>query len=165
VNTFITAFTGTPFSVKLGNTDNSGTGEFQDRAVQTGNPTAGLSRKLASPTPGASPVVQWISPAAYTQAPQGSFGTVARNSVYGPSFFTTDASLVKNTYIREGINLQLRAEMFNIFNHVNLATPLSSTALSSSSFGQITSTRNNSGAPGIGPGEPFNVQLAGKIIF
>ena len=163
-NTFITAFTGTPFSAKLGSTDNSGTGELQDRANQIGNPSAGLSRQIASPTPSASPVVQWISPTAFAAAPQGTFGTSARNSFRGPDFATVDASLVKNTYIREGLNLQLRAEMFNIFNHVNLANPTTST-LSSSAFGQITSTRNNGGAPGIGPGEPFNVQLAGKIIF
>jgi hypothetical protein len=54
--------------------------------------------------------------------------------------------------------------MFNIFNHTNLANPSAST-WSSSSFGRITATRNNSGAPGIGSGEPFNVQFAGKIIF
>jgi hypothetical protein len=61
------------------------------------------------------------------------------------------------------INLQLRAEMFNLFNRTNLANP--SGTLSSSTFGRSTTTRNNAGAPGIGPGEPFNVQLAGKIIF
>ena len=163
-NAFVSAFTGTPFSVKLGSTDNSGTGEFQDRADQVGDPKAGLSRKLLSPTPGASPLVQWITSGAFTAAPQGSFGTSARNNYRGPAFASVDAAVVKNTTIREGVSLQLRAEMFNIFNHVNLANPDTST-LSSGTFGQITSTRNNSGAPGIGPGEPFNVQLAGKIIF
>jgi hypothetical protein len=75
-----------------------------------------------------------------------------------------DAALVKNTAIREGVSLQLRAEMFNLFNRTNLANPSVGT-LSSSTFGRSTSTRNNSSAPGIGPGEPFNVQFAGKIIF
>nr|WP_232298892.1 TonB-dependent receptor [Granulicella tundricola] len=164
VNTFISAFTGTPFSAKLGSTDNSGTGEFQDRANQVSNPSAGLSRQRVSATAGAAPIVQWITPTAFAAAPQGTFGTTARNTLRGPAFATVDASLVKNTYIREGVNLQLRAEMFNIFNRVNLANPGTGT-LSSSSFGQISSTRNNGGAPGIGPGEPFNVQLAGKIIF
>jgi hypothetical protein len=82
----------------------------------------------------------------------------------GPAFATVDAAVVKNTIIHEGINLQLRAEMFNLFNRTNLANPGVGT-LSSSTFGRSTSTRNNGGAPGIGPGEPFNVQLAGKIIF
>jgi len=87
-----------------------------------------------------------------------------RNSVRGPAFATVDAALVKNTVIHEGINLQIRAEIFNLFNRTNLANPSAGT-LSSSTFGRSTSTRNNSSAPGIGPGEPFNVQFAGKIIF
>jgi hypothetical protein len=72
--------------------------------------------------------------------------------------------VVKNTRVRESVNLQLRAEMFNVFNRMNLANPGAGTR-TSSSFGQSTNTRNNGGAPGIGPGEPFNVQFAGKIIF
>jgi hypothetical protein len=92
----------------------------------------------------------------------GSFGTSARNTYRGPGFPTVDASLVKNTEIHVGISLQLRAEMFNIFNRINLANPTAT--LSSSTFGRSTNTRNNGGAPGIGPGEPFNVQFA-RIIF
>jgi hypothetical protein len=165
-NAFVSAFTGTPVAVKLGtSTDRSQTGEFQDRPNQIGSPAAGLDRDLFTPnTPGASPYVQWITKTAFAPAPLGTFGTMQRNSVRGPAFSTVDAALVKNTSIREGINLQLRAEMFNIFNRTNLANPSVGT-LSSSTFGRSTSTRNNSSAPGIGPGEPFNVQLAAKIIF
>ena len=162
-NAFITAFTGTPVAVKLGSVDNSGTGEFQDRPNQIGNPTAGVNRTLITPTSGA-PYEQWFTSAAFAPAPAGSFGTLHRNVFRGPAFATVDAAVVKNTIIHEGINLQLRAEMFNLFNRTNLANPGVGT-LSSSTFGRSTSTRNNGGAPGIGPGEPFNVQLAGKIIF
>jgi hypothetical protein len=162
-NAFVTAFTGTPFSVKLGSTDNSGTGEFQDRANLIGDPTAGVDRSIITPSSG-SPYERWITAAAFAPAAPGTFGTTARNKFRGPGFATVDAALVKNTNIREGINLQLRAEMFNLFNRVNLANPSAGTQ-SSSTFGRITNTRNNGGAPGIGPGEPFNVQFAGKIIF
>lgn len=162
-NAFITAFTGTPIAVKLGSVDNSGTGELQDRPDLVGNPKANYTGKFTVPTNGATPYVQYLTSTAFVAAPAGSFGTMHRNSVYGPGFATVDASLVKNTHLHEGVNLQLRAEMFNIFNRTNLANPTGTQ--SSSSFGRITSTRNNSGAPGIGPGEPFNVQFAGKIIF
>jgi len=162
-NAFISAFTGTPFSVRLGSVDNSGTGELQDRANQVGNPTSGLTRKLFTPASG-TPYAQWVTATAFTAAPAGTFGFSARNAFRGPGFSSVDASLVKNTPIHEGLELQLRAEMFNIFNRVNLANPGTGT-LSSSTFGRSTSTRNNSGAPGIGPGEPFNVQFAGKLIF
>jgi hypothetical protein len=165
-NAFLTAYTGTPFSAKLGSTDNSGTGEFQDRLNQIGDPKAGLSRQLVTPPAGGgAPYVQWLTGSAFTAAPSGTFGTTARNSYRGPGFATVDASLVKNTYIHEGVNLQLRAEMFNIFNRMNLANPSLSGSPTGSSFGRSTNTRASGGAPGIGPGEPFNVQFAGKIIF
>lgn len=164
-NTFISAFTGQPVAVKLGSVDNSMTGEFQDRPNRIGDPMAGASHQFFTPsTAGATPFVQWISATAFATARAGTFGTMHRNSVRGPGFFTVDASLVKNTFLHEGVNLQLRAEMFNIFNHVNLANPGVGT-LSSSTFGRSTSTRNNANQPGIGPGEPFNVQFAGKLIF
>jgi len=167
-NAFITAFTGIPVAVKLGtSTDRSETGEFQDRPDLIGNPTAGLTRTLFRPTTaGASPYVQWLSNSngAFALAPIGTFGTLQRNALRGPGFATVDASVVKNTKIRGRVTLQLRAELFNIFNHTNLANPSVGT-LSSSTFGRITSTRNNASAPGIGSGEPFNVQFAGKLVF
>jgi hypothetical protein len=164
-NAFVTAFSGQPVNVKLGSSvDNSGTGEFQDRPNLVGNPAAGVSRKFVTPAGGGSPYVQWYTSSAFAPAAAGSFGTLRRNVFRGPGFATVDASLVKNTQIHERLSLQLRAEMFNIFNRTNLAQPGVGT-LSSSTFGRSTTTRNNANQPGIGPGEPFNVQFAGKIIF
>jgi len=160
-NAFVTAFTGTPFSIKTG-TDNSRTGENQDRVNQVGDPQAGVNRALFTPTAG-QPYVPWFTSAAFVANPVNTFGTSARNNYRGPAFVTVDASLVKNTRIREGVSLQIRAELFNISNRTNLANPTAT--LSSSSFGRSTTTRNNGSAPGIGPGEPFNAQFAGKIIF
>jgi len=54
--------------------------------------------------------------------------------------------------------------VFNLFNTINWANP-GSTLSSSTSFGVITNTRNANNAPGIGAGEPRNVQLAAKILF
>src|SRR6266702_3088783 len=162
-NTFITAYTGTPFSIKVGS-DISGSGEGQDRV----NVVPGVAKRtstgtsLVYPATG-TPYAQIYNLAAFTSPSAGSFGTSSRNAFRGPGFATVDASLVKNTLIREGIRLQLRAEMFNIFNRTNLSNPTSSIA--SASFGRSSSTLNSGGAPGIGPGEPFNVQFAGKIIF
>jgi hypothetical protein len=68
--------------------------------------------------------------------------------------------------------------MFNLFNRVNLASGPGSvgsscgtsvpgaTCNSSSSFGLVSDTIGDfNGAPGIGPGEAFNMQLVAKIIF
>ncbi|HJZ78785.1 MAG TPA: TonB-dependent receptor, partial [Pyrinomonadaceae bacterium] len=58
------------------------------------------------------------------QRPQpGTFGTVARDSFFGPQYFNADASLSKNFRITERIGGQFRAELFNAFNHVNLGQP------------------------------------------
>ena len=164
-NMFTTAYTGTPFSARVGS-DNSGSGENQDRAnlVAGVSPRTTTGTSLIHPSGGAAPYAQIYTVAAFARPAPGTFGTLARNAFRGPGFFTVDASLVKNTRIHEGVSLQLRAEMFNIFNRINLANP-SLSSLTSSSFGRSTNTRNASSATGIGSGEPFNVQFAGKIIF
>jgi hypothetical protein len=73
----------------------------------------------------------WQRPAA------GTFGTVARNSFFGPRFFNYDASLSKNFRITETIRGQFRAELYNAFNHVNLGQPVAT--VDASNAGQITS--------------------------
>ncbi|MBO0720626.1 MAG: TonB-dependent receptor [Blastocatellia bacterium] len=71
------------------------------------------------------------------QRPQpGTFGTVARNSFFGPAYFNFDASLSKNFRITERIGGQFRAELFNAFNHVNLGQP--NGTVDSPTAGQIT---------------------------
>ncbi len=53
--------------------------------------------------------------------------------------------------------------MFNVFNRVNLAPP---SGYIGGGFGQSSDTIGDySGSPGIGPGEPFNTQIALKFLF
>jgi hypothetical protein len=163
VNSFMTFYTGKPVNPKT-SANNSGVGEFQDRVTKVGNPN-NVSRSFQRNSSGTG-FVQWFTPSAYALPAVGTFSPTARNSVYGPGFATVDASLVKNTTLHESVKLQLRAEMFNIFNRLNLATPSSMGSFTSANFGRSTTTvGDNAGAPGIGSGEPFNVQFAGKIIF
>ena len=54
-------------------------------------------------------------------------GNSRRNSINGPGLNDFDMSLVKNNYIHrisESLDIQFRAELFNIFNRVNYANPL-----------------------------------------
>jgi hypothetical protein len=62
------------------------------------------------------------------------------------------------------VTLQLRAEMFNLFNRINLA-PVGAPQTSAGGNSSTSTIGAFFGAPGIGPGEPFNTQFAGKIIF
>ncbi|MGO4518641.1 TonB-dependent receptor [Terriglobus sp. 2YAB30_2] len=162
VNSFMTFFTGKPLNPKT-SVNNSGTGEFQDRVDKVADPyTSDRTVTRASASAGA--YVQWFSKSAYAAPAAGTYSATQRNSVRGPGLGTVDASLVKNTALYEGVKLQLRAEMFNIFNRLNLAAP--SGSFTSGNFGRSTTTVGDAaGAPGIGSGEPFNVQFAAKIIF
>jgi tetrahydromethanopterin S-methyltransferase subunit H len=89
------------------------------------------------------------------------------------AFSDVDLSVVKTTRITERVRAQLRAELFNVFNRVNLGNPtfLGANLLIPAGPGvnftlPITSTNGEQfGLPGIGPGEPFNAQLALKLIF
>jgi hypothetical protein len=82
----------------------------------------------------------------------------------GPGFADVDFSVFKNTPITERVKTQFRVEMFNLFNRRNYPVPNGN--LSSGSFGRISDTIGDfNGATGIGAGEPFNVQLALKIVF
>src|SRR5207237_3128209 len=100
---------------------------------------------------------------AFVDAADGSFGSVARNSVYGPGYAAVDLSMFKNIPIRARFRTQFRIEMFNILNRVNMAQPGSRVG---GGLGKIGDTIGDSrGSPGIGPGEPFNIQLALKILF
>src|SRR5262249_49480001 len=107
--------------------------------------------------------MQWIDPAAYGTGPQN----VGRNKFYGPGFGSVDLSVLKNIKLlgppeQERLKVQLRADMFNLFNRINLASGVGAV----NGDGTVTDTIGDfNGAPGLGPGEPFNMQLAIKIIF
>ena len=108
--------------------------------------------------------MQWLNPAAFALPAPGTFGNEKRNQFRGPGFADVDFSVFKNTPITERISTQFRVEMFNIFNRRNL--PIPNANFNSGSFGRISDTIGDyNGATGIGAGEPFNVQLALKIIF
>ena len=50
---------------------------------------------------------------------QGTFGNAGRNIIVGPGYKVWDTSLMKQIPIREQMQLEFRAEFFNILNHVN----------------------------------------------
>ncbi|MGA8110438.1 MAG: carboxypeptidase regulatory-like domain-containing protein [Acidobacteriaceae bacterium] len=70
------------------------------------------------------------------------FGNLPRNALSGPGFEDTDLSLEKTTPIAEKMAFVLRIDAFDLLNHVNFGNPnLSATGASTSTFGQISSTR------------------------
>jgi hypothetical protein len=145
-----------------------------------GDPFKGVDHKFSAANGG----LQWLNPAAFAAPAPGTNGNLARNKFRGPGYGDVDFSIFKNIPVRERFTVQLRAEMFNLFNRVNVASgpgsvgsscgaadassPLLSqrTCTTSSGFGLVSDTIGDfNGAPGIGPGEAFNMQLAIKIKF
>jgi hypothetical protein len=163
VNGILKFQNGEPVNVLTG-ADNSGTAEGEDRANITGPALTG-NESVQYPTTG-SPYAQYLNPSSFVEPGLGTYGNLGRNQVVGPGFGDVDLSLIKNTPIyKDRVRAQFRVEMFNVFNRINLAAPLANLG-DGSSFGWSTSTIGTQyGAPGIGAGEPFNTQLALKILF
>lgn len=72
--------------------------------------------------------------------------------IAGPGYMNWDFSVFKNMVVREGKDVQFRAELFNFLNHTNFRPPVSD--ISSPSFGQVQSDIS-----------PRVVQLALKFLF
>jgi len=138
-----------------------------------GDPYKGVSHKFDAANGG----TQWWNPAAFA-VPVSGIGNLARNKYYGPGFGSVDFSVIKNVPITERVKVQLRADMFNLFNRINLASGVGAVGAScgttvpgapcntSAGFGLVSDTIGDfNGAPGLGPGEAFNLQLVAKIIF
>jgi hypothetical protein len=156
LSSLVSLHTGQPFTV-FSSTDNTGTNEGEQRADLIGDPFAGTSHSFNKAG------VMWLNQAAFANPAPGTQGNSARNAFYGPGYASTDFSVIKNTKITERIGTQFRIEMYNLFNRVNLAPPSGTVG---SGLGITADTIGDfNGAPGIGPGEAFNLQLALKIIF
>lgn len=85
-------------------------------------------------------------------------GNVGRNVLRGPGQHNIDLSLTKRFQLGESRNIEFRAEVFNLLNHVNLSNPISDfnavaatgsfdpatgQILKPGDFGRIISTSNN----------------------
>jgi hypothetical protein len=66
---------------------------------------------------------QYFDANAFVQPLPGTYGNAGRNTLPGPRLYETDLSLARRFAFGERLNLQFRAEFFNLFNHVNLNTP------------------------------------------
>ena len=114
-----------------------------------------------------------FNPAAFS-APADDFapGNTPRNYLRGPSFAQVDFSVMKNTKISETSSLQLRMDIFNMFNRVNFADPSGGLAPGDANslrptvfFGRSTSTVGNQLGGLLGFGGPRQIQLSARFNF
>ena len=106
------------------------------------------------------------------------FGNLGRNSLVGPSFKEFNFSVFKDTAITERVNLQLRAEFFNLFNHPNFANPelpnfiadpgVNGIGSNGRGIGYYALTATGDvgiGNPFLGGGGPRGIQFAAKFTL
>ena len=87
-----------------------------------GDPFRGISRIFHPPPENSGSIRLHFAYPQPTCLPDNPNGDLSRNKFYGPGFADVDLSVFKTIPITQRVNVQLRAEMFNLFNRINLAT-------------------------------------------
>jgi hypothetical protein len=119
------------------------------------------------------------------------FGNLGRNALQGPPFKQWDLAIYKTTQLSERLNLQLRAEFFNLLNHPNFSSPLLPSFIAdpasnvnqktcgcgfnanvngnrefgNGAYGIVATGDVGIGNPFLGGGGPRGIQLAAKFTF
>jgi Carboxypeptidase regulatory-like domain len=117
VNSILTLQSGLPFTPQL-SYNPSNNGDTRNPVRPFVNPDFTGPVILGSPK-------QWFNPNAFLQPPanSGFYGNLGRDTLTGPGLATWDFSALKETTIHERVNLQFRAEIFNLLNRANFNTP------------------------------------------
>jgi hypothetical protein len=125
VNSIVTLQDGFPFSPQL-SYNPSNNGDTRNPVRPFANPAFTGPVILGKPT-------EWFNPGAFLapafsttalmKANGGFYGNVGRDTLIGPGLATWDFSVLKDTRIRERLNLQFRAEIFNLLNRANFNQP------------------------------------------
>jgi hypothetical protein len=102
--------------------------------VVTGNVFADRVAHLPSPKS----ALEWFNPANFASPAPYTFGDSGRNTNISPGYWDYDADLKKTFSLYEGVNLQVRGDAFNVFNHRNLTAP--DATLGTTGTGQITAS-------------------------
>jgi len=197
LNSIIVLQGGLPWSVVDGfsnGSDVSLTGEFSDRWNFIGNPAdfspsrnggipyfpgdSNSACKALATTPGLLASLQSLGcyvkgTGILTPPGPGTFGTMGRNIFRGPGYRNVDFSVVKIWKFSERLNVQLRGEFFNLFNHPEFANPYGVGGQLGNvdpsvpgAFGASNITPDVAAAnPVIGSGGPRAIQLGLKIRF
>jgi hypothetical protein len=161
-----------------------------DRTAVINTPGGGASRNQRRPDliPGVDPFIKnngllFLNPAAFATPKPGTFGNLTRNDIHGPGFRQVDAVISKRVGLGGGPNVELRAEIFNLFDRTNFANPVGTlpnalpnaslteankvqpgqpyTSAAAGTFGSLTSTVGRT----VGLGTPRQVQFALRFNF
>ena len=133
------------------------------RTALVNTPGGGATRNVRRPDllPGVSPFIEnggllFLNPAAFTTPSPGTNGNLERNSIHGPNFWQVDAVVAKRIGPRSGPSGEFRMEIFNIFNHANLAG-ISATLPNALPSNALTEANK------VQPGQPYTAGAAGSF--
>jgi hypothetical protein len=143
INSYFTAFSGTPFSISSSNaTLNANSPQPADQV----KPKVEILGGVGVDNP-------YFDPTAFRPVSEARFGTAGFNTLRGPGYANLDLSVFRTIPIRQAMSLQLRMEIFNVTNTPHFANP-SGTQVSNvvyntdgsirslNGFGSITGTNN-----------------------
>jgi hypothetical protein len=102
---------------------------------------------------------RWFDPCAFSLPAAGFLGTIGRNTMDGPNFNQASFTLQKNTRIRESVNLEIRAELFNLFNHPSFGLPQIAI------FGSTRAIVGNAGVIAETTSRSRQIQLGMRLTF
>jgi hypothetical protein len=134
-----------------------------DRTAVVNVPGGGASRSTRRPdlVPGVDPFIKdggllFLNPAAFSTPKPGTFGSLGRNALHGPSFKQMDVVVAKRVPFGRA-NGEFRVEIFNILNTTNFTNPPSTlaNALPSSSLTEANKVQ---------PGQPMTAAAAGSAF-
>jgi hypothetical protein len=158
VNAIVSLHGGYPFSPSIATPNWSRSGNISGGAEDRPNVKPGTDpRNIITGDPN-----HWFDTSVFVLQPRGTFGNTPRNFLRGPGFANTDVSLVKNQSLFGATRLQLRFEVFNLFNRANFSAPDRSVFAGATqneaplaTAGQVLRTANSS----------RQVQLGIKVLF
>jgi hypothetical protein len=181
---------GVPFTVQSAPYTANGNGIISGGGPQFASLVPGVPLYTTTPVPGVTPpgTLQWLNPDAFvstidpsTGACRGGdspancqFGNLGRNTVRGPQFFWSDLYVTKRLAASKRTTVRLELQVFNLFNHTNLALPTSTAGIpgepsTQTGFGALIATTSPpTGLLGVGLGgdnSPRMVALQLKVEF
>ncbi len=98
--------------------------------------------QTCNPNSGPNSLAEFFNTSCFSLPGAGEIGSANRSPLSGPNFVNTDFSVIKHFAVTEKMKVQFRAEMFNLFNHAQFATPNADMA-SPATFGTINGTVGN----------------------
>jgi hypothetical protein len=163
LNGVVSVMSGTPIYIVQNtgfNLNAAGSAQIPDRL--TDNVQTFPDNPVGRPPAGADPnQYQYFDRSAYqaVNIPAGQpqrFGNSPRNTLRGPGFWNVDLGLFRTFTLPRSVNVQLRFEALNAFNHPNFANPGNNIS-DAGTFGFITQTTGNYGER--------NIRLGVRVSF